>query len=332
MTMHTHREEARKLGDALTEHDAKHNTFTFVRDHAALVTVDSEVAESEVAMGSNKRRRQRRPSMIRRSADLLWISSKIDKFQSRSWWAGSFLIFMRIMQTSIMVFIVNPELQAAAASLVALVGVAVQTHAAPHRRPSDNHSALAAAWLLFIWSFVLLVRYTGAVDGQYGVLLGALPIAATVVMVAFATHALAIDVRKNVTSEDTTERDAAVTGPESVAEEEEGPATAAQRTTEEAEVSDVEMTVLSSTEPRAGGPSPSSTGEASTGSRLVATSPEGSNFLLGMLCVVGKQPDDAASATATATHAEEVARLRDEIASLREEVAGLRKENGGQCM
>ena len=189
--MYSHREGIRKLGDALAENDAAHNTLTFVHDHAIL-----SPAGSEAAGGGTNTGRQRRPSMISRSVDLLWLSSKIDKFQSRSWWAGSFLILMRIMQTSIMVFIANPGLRATAASLVALIGVAVQTHTAPYRRASDNHAALAAAWLLFVWSFSLLARYSGAVDGEHGVVLGATLITATVGMMVFVMCALATDVKK----------------------------------------------------------------------------------------------------------------------------------------
>ena len=189
--MRSHREGIRKLGDALAEHDAAYNTLTFVHDHVTPAT-----AESEVAGGGTNTGRQRRPSIVYRSVDLLWLSSKIDKFQSRSWWAGSFLILMRIMQTSIMVFIANPGLRATAASLVALIGVAVQTHTAPYRRASDNHAALAAAWLLFVWSFSLLARYSGAVDGEHGVVLGATLITATVGMMVFVMCALATDVKK----------------------------------------------------------------------------------------------------------------------------------------
>lgn len=143
--MFTNREEIQSLGDAMAEHDAGHGTFTFVRDHATMAAADAEASTTSKSVG-----KQRRPSMIARFVDLLWLSSKIDTFQSRSWWAGSFLIALRIMRTSIMVFIVNPGLRATAASLVALAGIAVQTHFVPYCRTSDNHAALAAAWLLFI--------------------------------------------------------------------------------------------------------------------------------------------------------------------------------------
>ena len=188
--MYTHREDARKLGNALVEHDAKHQTISFVDDHTKQTPVTSETAE-----------KRRRLSMIKRSVKLVWLSSKVNQFGS-SWWAGSFVIAMRIMQTSAMVFLHNPGLQAAVASLIALAGVAVQTHAAPYRQASDNHVALAAAWLLFLWPFVLLVRYLEAVGGQEGVALGVLLIAATVIVVAFAAYALVLDMKKYAMNDD----------------------------------------------------------------------------------------------------------------------------------
>jgi hypothetical protein len=203
----------------------------FVGDQAMLATMDSEAAGADAAASTEAAGKQRRPSMTRRSVSLLWLSSKIDKFQSRLWWAGSFLISMRIVQTSTMVFISNAGLQATAACLVALVGVAVQTHAAPYRRSSDNQSGLAATWLLFMWPFVLLVRYSEAVGGEHGVVLGALLIAATVAMVVFVACALVLDVWEDVTAGEA-ERGAspADMGSERVAEEED----AAQRTTDAA--------------------------------------------------------------------------------------------------
>jgi hypothetical protein len=185
--MHTHREGIQRLGDILAEYDAQHQTITFVRDHAALVKKTTSETVGK----------QRRPSMVERSVDLLWLSSKVDKFRAQVWWAGSFVIVMRIAQTSTLVFIVNPGLQATVASLIALVGVAIQTHTAPYRRASDNHAALAAAWLLFVWSFVLLVRYSGAVGGEQGVILGALLIVATLVVVAFVACAVVVDVKQH---------------------------------------------------------------------------------------------------------------------------------------
>ena len=103
---------------------------------------------------------------------------------------------------------------------------AVQTHTAPYRLAFDSHSALAAVWLLFMWPFVLLVRHSEAVSGEYGVALGAVLIAAaTMVMVAFVACALAMGFWKNSTASET---DPAVASSEAVSEE----GAAAQRTTE----------------------------------------------------------------------------------------------------
>ena len=63
--------------------------------------------------------------------------SKVDKFEPTMWWTASFLIGMRVMQTSLMVFITRPSLQASVACLIALIGIAVQQRNAPYRRPSE---------------------------------------------------------------------------------------------------------------------------------------------------------------------------------------------------
>ena len=97
---------------------------------------------------------------ITEATDLMRLSSKLDKFQPQSWWTSSYLVAMRILQTSAMVFIASPSAQAAIASLIALIVVSVQTHTAPYRRASDNRAALVATWVIFIWCFVLLVRHT----------------------------------------------------------------------------------------------------------------------------------------------------------------------------
>ena len=285
-----------------------HKRLSFVRDHAALAIVDSESATTSETTG-----KQRRPSMITRSVDLLWLSSKIDKFQSRAWWAGSFLIAMRLMQTSAMVFFVNPGLQATAASLVALIGVAVQTHAAPYRNPSDNHAALAAAWLLFLWSFVLLVRHSGAVDGQHGVALGALLIATTVLMVMFVVRSLAAEVKKDA-MDDEHESSSDGIGVETGAL----PSVVADAQTEPGE----EAGKVPATG-RAGGPSAEATGEDAT---IVVERAEDVS-ILGVLCGDGQSQLEDTTTAAARSHAEHgtVARLQGENARLRKENEELRR-------
>ena len=197
MIMYFYREDSKKLVESIKEYDANNDTFTYARDHTALATVEPEASTSSTT--TTTRRRERRPSMIAKATDLMWMSSKIDKFDAAPcWWAGSYLIAMRIMQTSVMALIPSPGLQAVAASLIALVGVSVQTHAAPYRRASDNHAALVAAWLLFAWCFVLLLRYSGAVGGEHSIVLGVLLIVLTVGMMAEVMRSLGVDVWKEI--------------------------------------------------------------------------------------------------------------------------------------
>lgn len=126
VVMYTCRDEFRKLVEGLKQYDAEHNVISYVSDHSVLAMVEPQT------LG-----RGRRPSMVTRAADLSWLASKVDKFDSTMWWTGSFLIGMRVMQTSAMVFITNPSLQASVACLIALIGINVQERNAPYRRPSE---------------------------------------------------------------------------------------------------------------------------------------------------------------------------------------------------
>jgi len=196
--MYTNRVEISKLIEGVKEYDAQDDGFSYISEFATLTTAKPE----EHTARSSTTGRQRRPSTIARATDLMWLSSKIDKFEPLRWWAAAFLILMRIMQTSVMALITNPSLQAAVASLIALVGVSVQTHAAPYRRSSDNGAGLTAAWLLFLWCFVLLVRYSGAVGDRHGPVLGALLIIATVGMISNVLRSLMADVSKDAKNRD----------------------------------------------------------------------------------------------------------------------------------
>ena len=146
--MHIYRDDVKELVEAMKKYDANNDTFTYAREFNAMTTATPDASTSSTTMTTTGRR-ERRPSMIAKASDLMWVSSKIDKFDAPCWWTSSYLIVMRILQTSAMALIATPSIQAAVASLIALVGVSVQTHAAPYRRASDNHAALVAAWLLF---------------------------------------------------------------------------------------------------------------------------------------------------------------------------------------
>jgi len=159
--MFVYRDDVEQFVQKMKDHDATHDTFSYAQDFAELTKAATPTAASSSTTTVQERRPSRRPSMmITQATDLMWLSSKLDKFQPQSWWTSSYLVAMRILQTSAMVFIKNPSAQAAMASLIALIAVSVQTHTAPYRRASDNRAALVATWVIFIWCFVLLVRRT----------------------------------------------------------------------------------------------------------------------------------------------------------------------------
>ena len=323
MTLHKHREAIDQLVAGLQEHDAQHGTFTFAAELAETAAAEAGEATSSSTTAVGKH--PRRPSaVIARAVDLTWLATKIDAFKPRSWWVASMHIVLRIALTSGTVFFTHASAKAAVATLIAITGMCVQLRAAPYRRPSDNDAAVAAAWVLFMWTWVLLMRCSGAVGGEHGFVLGGLLIAATVLLIGGVVRLLVLDVWE----------DAATNNAEREAEDETGLANTAEPNNEDAIA--LEVTTLVAVESRAGGPPPSRTGEegataVASSSRLAETSPEDSNFLLGMLCVAGptQQPDEA---TATSSvHADENARLREENASLREEIARLlRLEKAGQ--
>jgi len=128
--MYIYRDEIYKLVTALKEYDAQHDTFTYAYELAALESEEQNTAATSTA-------HQRRLSATARATDVGWLASKFDKFEPLAYWTPGYLIAMRLLQTSAMVFITNPSLQASVACLIALIGINVQERNAPYRRPSE---------------------------------------------------------------------------------------------------------------------------------------------------------------------------------------------------
>ena len=115
VVMYTYREDSVKLIEGLKKYDEKHQRFSFVSDVADLTAlVATTTTEPQQATAG----KERRPSIAAQANDLMWLSNKLDKFEPLMWWASGYLIAMRIIQTSMMVFITNPSLQASVASLI----------------------------------------------------------------------------------------------------------------------------------------------------------------------------------------------------------------------
>ena len=217
--MYRFRKSIKGLVTKMDEHDRAHDTFTFVGDiiaqqglpPTAELTPPAELPPPAEPLPQSAEPRAttttttaeprattttggRRPSLISAAADVSWLSEEIDTFSPLRWWAGSYIIGMRLLQTSAMALIASPNLQAAAATLVALAGACVQRDAAPYRRDSDNRAALVASWALFAWCFTLLVRYSGAVGDAHAVVLGVFLIGVTVATLGAVVYLLVMDV------------------------------------------------------------------------------------------------------------------------------------------
>ena len=154
---------------------------------------------------------------------------------------------------------------------------------------------------------MLLVRYSRAVDGQHGATLGALLIAATLIMVAFIVRALAADVEKDVMKD---ERQAS--SDDIGVEMGSLPSAAENAQAEPREETD--------------GPSPEGIGEDAT----IVVHPSENGSIIGALSVLcsGEQSQLEDTTTAAArSHAEHgtVARLQGENARLRKENEELRR-------
>ena len=105
----------------------------------------------QVARSEDNNKRRHRPSVIALSNDMMWLSSKFDKFEPKRWWMGVVLIIGRLLQTSLMVIFPAQDIQAAYASLIALLTTVLQQGLRPYRRLSDNDVAMYAGGVVFAW-------------------------------------------------------------------------------------------------------------------------------------------------------------------------------------
>ena len=220
--MFRHRSETKQIIEGFKKHDSQHKGFTTTMElaHIANHSATDTAAESPPAV----RVKKHRPSLITKAADFAWLASKFDKFQGHCWWTSTFLISMRLLQTSAMLLLESSSVQAVVASLLAQVGVCVQRNVHPYRRQSDNDAALYTQWcvaaatcwpcallltlalrsaapsrLIFLWCFVLLVRHSGALnnDNVPPAAIGALLITGTLATLGQVIRSLFQDMRKD---------------------------------------------------------------------------------------------------------------------------------------
>jgi hypothetical protein len=71
------------------------------------------------------------------------------------WWMGVFTIYLRLCQTSFLLFFDRRVLKTFFATLAALAGVAVQLQYRPFLVDSDGRAAIIGSWIVFAWLFAL---------------------------------------------------------------------------------------------------------------------------------------------------------------------------------
>jgi len=130
---------------------------------------------------------ERRPSLVVSvDQNLGWIVKKFEKFCPGRWYAGLFLLVLRILMTSVLVLIPKQNMQAAVASIIVMVGACVLQEAQPYRRGSDNQVELLAQYCVFLWCFSVVLRDMGISDPNLLLSMGIFLIVITVSVFVFA--------------------------------------------------------------------------------------------------------------------------------------------------
>ena len=108
--------------------------------------------------------KQARNSFSTLTTEIRWLLPKVEKFRPEQWFTGVLLLVVRLLQTSILALVPNQLAQAAIMCLITLFAVTLQRELSPYRRASDNHVALLAQWLIFTWTFSLMLRIAGVFE------------------------------------------------------------------------------------------------------------------------------------------------------------------------
>ena len=148
-------------------------TFFIIYPHREEVSAILQAAQQEIERGDSRTQStiklakqlsvaQRRPSFVAQVQDLQWLIPRVQRYRPTCWWAGAFLLVLRLAQSSLLVLVPSQTIQAAIASCVALVGVVALREIAPYRTASDNVTATLCQCVIFSWCFFVVLRDTGA--------------------------------------------------------------------------------------------------------------------------------------------------------------------------
>ena len=141
MSLFRHRHATKKLGTELQEHNQRLGSGRNL----------NQLAKSKVA----------RSSFVAKTQEMRWLTPKFEKFRPSLYLMGVVLLGLRLLQTSFIALVRTQIVQAAIVCFVTLASALVQTQLSPYRRNSDNHVALLVQCLVFLWTFILLLRIAG---------------------------------------------------------------------------------------------------------------------------------------------------------------------------
>ena len=160
LLMLPHRDAIKRIGEAVKQQGVQRNTVASVAQ-----------------MSKDRGQRQ---SLVLLSKEFAYLVPKFEDFAPDCWWMSVFLLVVRLLQTSLMVLFPAQHIQAAFSSSISLVAIFVERELSPYRRPSDNRTAICARWLVFLWSFGLLLRLVHVLGSFPSVFVGLVLVIATV--------------------------------------------------------------------------------------------------------------------------------------------------------
>ena len=140
------RHSVQKLGTTLAAHNATRGTGLNVRQLA--------------------KTKQGRGSFATLSVELRWLRPKFERYLPTRMYASVCLLTIRLLQTSFLALVRTQKAQAIIMCFVTLAALVLQSELSPYRRASDNHIALYVQALIFVWSFVLLLRVLGMFERE----------------------------------------------------------------------------------------------------------------------------------------------------------------------
>jgi len=106
------------------------------------------------------------------SGSVMALAPNFMKFDPSCWWMGTFLLVVRIFQTSLLIFLSDPEVQSTFGAFISLICVCTLREFEPYRIDSDDTVGVLAQWMLFIFMSILLLVRVHVVDKIPDVLLG----------------------------------------------------------------------------------------------------------------------------------------------------------------